>query len=364
MLVVATLVGLTFAIETPGSGIYITLPALVLVVTNQLVLGYRARQDPGSRTATVYAVILIASVGIAVVGNTTASVLLMFACPMLWFVTKTDRGAVLANLVLALVVIATSWANDDLFSGFIIGSLSFILSMTLGSWVSHEERNTAEMADLVAQLRSSQASVAELEHQAGRDAERERVALDIHDTIAQSLTGLVMTAQRSRRELAPDQSATAADLDLIINQATNALGEARALAAEYSAPNADGIGEALRRLVDSFQRETGVTVELIDDVPGGLPREQEVVLLRCAQESLANVRKHAKADRVELRLTRAEGPLTLTVRDDGVGLTGSTTAPGEGTGISGMTRRVELAGGTLSVADVVPRGVEVRVELP
>ena len=129
--------------------------------------------------------------------------------------------------------------------------------------------------------------------------ERGRLAREIHDTIAQSLTGLVMVAQRAGNRLEPVDGEAAAsvrgDIELMEQMAREALTEARGLVASLTPVEPDaGLAEALRRLATSFERETGVAVTVTADA-AGLDRELEVVLLRCAQEALANVRKHAKA---------------------------------------------------------------------
>ncbi|WP_052302725.1 sensor histidine kinase [Cellulomonas flavigena] len=101
-----------------------------------------------------------------------------------------------------------------------------------------------------------------------------------------------------------------------------------------------------------------VVDEAGDDAPG---REAQVVLLRAAQESLANVRRHAGATHVTLRLGRTGGEVVLEVTDDGSGLVPGTP---EGNGLRGMRARADAAGGTLDVAGASGAGTRVRVRVP
>lgn len=364
---IAGLVALEAATGSAGSSRSLTFAALTFLVVAQLTLGHRARVSPGTPVAWAYVTLLILGVGVTCAGTSTGSIILMAACPMLWGVTATWWQAVWATLALEVVVIVGSAMSDYLVGGLLIAVLSFALSLTLGTWVTRESQQAAKMTALVANLTEAQDTVGALERQAGQDAERERVAREIHDTIAQSLTGLVMTAQRARRSTETSDPEAADQFAVIEELATDALTEARALVAGYSAPEGDGgLAESFNRLIASFTRETGITVAL--DVEStrdmDLSREQQVVLLRCAQESLANVRKHARATHVSMSLTRCDDGLRLRIQDNGIGVSNSRTAPGEGTGISGMRRRVELAAGRITVADSAPEGTLVQVELP
>lgn len=209
------------------------------------------------------------------------------------------------------------------------------------------------------------------------------MARDIHDTIAQSLTSVVLLAQRARSEVGatvagtPDASpldgrpvAALDSIDLIESTARDALREARSLVATTAAmPAADTtLGDSLRRLGERFARETGVAVD-IDAPSERFERAPEVVLLRSAQEGLANIRKHASAARVELVLTVDDGWAELRITDDGVGIADPDgallgTSPGAGFGLHGMHDRVTLLGGTVELTSAAGAGTTVRVRVP
>ena len=235
--------------------------------------------------------------------------------------------------------------------------LSFAFSVALGLWITRIQDYGTERDRLLTELRATQDVVAALERQAGVTEERARVAREIHDTIAQSLTGLVMTAQRASSKAARSPESVGPELALMEQLAQEALTEARTLVASYTPVTvAGGLPATLAALAGRFTTETGVAV----DVTGGAPdvdREAEVVLLRCVQEALANVRKHAQARSVLVALD----PTGVTISDDGVGIG---EVAGSGYGLAGMAERVRLAGGTVDVAGGDTGGTTVRVVLP
>lgn len=378
--VAAAVLVAALAVATTEPTPWVTVTALAALAVAHVLLGRRAVRAEGTALAYGYAAIVVVCVGVACAGAPIAAMVQMVAYPVIWMVSPTVRVALGWNAAMALAVfVGTGWTGDWT-DGLLTALLSCAMSVMVGLWITRMATYGAERDALIAELRATQDSVAALERQAGQDAERERVAREIHDTIAQSLTGLVMVAQRAQREAAqreaggeaPDAARGAENLAVIAELATDALGEARALVAGYSRGGA--LTESLARLAEGFERETGVRVTLTDErADRALSREQEVVLLRCAQESLANVRKHARASHVLVRLTDTPAATALTVTDDGVGLgpdgaVPSSCAPGEGRGLPGMRQRLALAGGTLEIGagdGVSPReGTRVRVSLP
>jgi len=239
--------------------------------------------------------------------------------------------------------------------------LVLIFTIAIGLWITGIQKYGLERDQLLTELRAAQDEVAALERQAGITEERARVAREIHDTIAQSLTGLVMTAQRANSIAARAPESLGPTLALMENLATEALAEARTLVASYTPVNVSGgLPATLAVLADRFSAETGVTVIVSGEAPD-VDREAEVVLLRCAQEALANVRKHAHARQVRVSIDATDDGAGLTVTDDGVGIG---TQAGNGYGLAGMAERVRLVGGTVEVGPDVSGGTTVRVALP
>lgn len=304
--------------------------------------------------------------GVATAGFATLAILQAIAYPVAWVFSRRIRDAVLGNLAIGVAVgvgltVSIGTEPADLMQIAFTLTLSLGFSIAMGLWISRMTALGEERGRLLAELQGAQEQIAALNRDAGAAAERERLARELHDTIAQDLTGLVMLAQRARREAAaPD-----ATLAMLEEGARAALGETRALVAAGAALDTAGLGfdGALERLADRFERETGVHVTLdVTDAPS-LSRDAEVVVLRCAQEALANARKHARAASIDIVVEPADPQqVRLTVTDDGIGFEPS-TAP-DGFGLSGMTERLALVGGTLRVTSAPGAGTSIVAELP
>ncbi|RLP91436.1 sensor histidine kinase [Micromonospora sp. BL4] len=278
-------------------------------------------------------------------------------------------SAVGAVVVFTAVQVVLDWlrsgggpdARETLLAAVMI---AVVVSVT-GSWVQHLFVDADRRAALVDELAASRDEVARLSRQAGVDAERQRLAGEIHDTIAQGLSSVVMLIQAADAELDRDTGQARRHLALAVTTARANLAEARALVAALTPAELAGspLVEAVRRVADRFTAETGVPVTLA--TPGTqrpLPTPVEVVLLRVTQEALANARKHAAAGRVEVRLEGRDGVVVLEVRDDGCGFT--IPPAGDGYGLASMRNRVEQVAGTLRVSSSPGAGTTVRAEVP
>jgi signal transduction histidine kinase len=223
-------------------------------------------------------------------------------------------------------------------------------------------------AELIAQLEATRAELAEVSREAGALAERQRLAGDIHDTLAQGFSSILMLIQAADAQLEryPDVTATArAQLDLAAQAARDNLAEARALvgALTPAALQAGTLEDALRRITERAGAELGITASFTSDGTGRrLPAATEVVLLRTGQEALANVRKHAAARSVAVDLRFAADRVRLEVSDDGAGF--DPALVNGGYGLSGMRARVDEAGGTVEVRSAPAQGTSVLVEVP
>jgi signal transduction histidine kinase len=339
------------------------LSGIGVLVVAWIALGRRGTE---AATVTPFIVAVIVAAGLVVSAYPTLAIIQVIAYPIAWSFSATMRRAVVANIAIALAVgvgflisLGTGTANL-VQTGFTV-ALSLIFSLAMGFWISRMTALGDERGRLLAELEGAQEQIAALNRAAGAADERERMARDLHDTIAQDLTGLVMLAQRARREAtAPD-----ATLALLEETARAALTETRALVAAGAAVADDGLdlSSALHRLADRFMRETGVQVELDLDERLELSRGVEVVLLRCVQEAVGNARKHARASRISIvvRGTRA-GRIRVSVTDDGVGFDPE-TAP-DGFGLTGMSERLALVHGTLTVTSAPGAGTTLIAELP
>lgn len=316
--------------------------------------------------AIAYAVIL--AIGTAI--EPSFAILQAFLYPFVWSTAPSTRSAIIANLLIAVAIVGGYAIREGLAgvaTGAVIAALSVGFSIALGLWITRIAEYGDERARLLEDLQAAQGQLAAMHRDAGVVEERARLAREIHDTIAQSLTGLVMVAQRTAKRLAGVDGEAAAsarsDVELIEQMAREALTEARGLVASLAPVDpSTGLGEALRRLASGFERETGVRVTVDADATG-LGRELEVVLLRCAQEGLANVRKHARASAAGVTVETGPDAVTLEVRDDGVGV--GDAVPGEdGFGLAGMRDRVALVGGRVEVGPGESGGTVLTVTVP
>jgi signal transduction histidine kinase len=233
-------------------------------------------------------------------------------------------------------------------------------------WVSRIIEQSAERAAIIEQLEATRAELADAQHKAGRMAERQRLAADIHDTLAQGFASILMCIQAAQADVdgSHPQAAhlqAARHLDLAARTARENLAEARALVAGLAPAQLDGgtLPDALRRL----SQAPGVDAAFgMDGTPRPLPMATEVVLLRVCQEALSNVRKHARARSATVRLDYATDAVRLEVSDDGAGFDPASVSGGFG--LRGMRARVTEAGGTLTVGSEPGAGTRVSAMVP
>lgn len=246
--------------------------------------------------------------------------------------------------------------------------INFGVNLAVGTaialWVTTDLRGNLANAVLVDELRAAQGQLAAAKHAEGVDAERQRVAREIHDTLAQGYTTILMQTQ------AADRALDTGDLDLVRQRhavvadvARANLAEARSLVAAFApAPLQEAsLPEALSRLARRWSAEAAIPCEARLDEVGPLSADQDVVLLRVAQEALTNVAKHSGATRAWLRLGgRRDLAVRLVVEDNGSGIPAGAV---EGYGLAGMRARVAEVGGTLTVVARPEGGTIVRVTL-
>lgn len=324
---------------------------LAVVALAYVVIGRRALREDGRELP--FSLVLILGSGALVACSPNLAVVQAISFPLLWSSIGSTRRAIVANVALALSVsagflISLGTSTDAVVQMVVIEAISLVGSLALGLWITRIAQLSHERKRLLDELTATQDQLAALSRDSGATGERERLAREIHDTIAQSLTGLVMLSQRARRELAAGNTGGLADqLGLMEESARDALIETRSLvAAGAPVELGGGIVAALERFGARFARETGIAVTVDGTVPE-LDRDTEVVLLRCAQEALANVRKHSGARSAAIALSMTGDRPTMTVRDDGVGF--DPAQPSPGFGLVGMRDRLALVGGALEV---------------
>ncbi|WP_147918472.1 sensor histidine kinase [Ruania zhangjianzhongii] len=205
--------------------------------------------------------------------------------------------------------------------------------------------------------------------EAGVHDERQRMAREIHDTLAQSLAGILTQLQAA--EQSGQDPAGRSHLGKAMNLARESLAEARrtvqavepALLAEALLP------EAIDSVARRWSQAHGIEAELTTTGHARpMHTEVEVTLLRATQESLANVAKHARAGRVGITLSYMADLVTLDVRDDGVGFDPQATPSGQtgdgGFGLIGMRRRAQRLAGQMAIESETGAGTAVSVSVP
>jgi two-component system, NarL family, sensor histidine kinase UhpB len=193
----------------------------------------------------------------------------------------------------------------------------------------------------------------------GQEAERKRVAQELHDEVGQALTAVMLQLSRVAKrapaelqdELRDAQETTRASLD-----------DVRRIARQLRPEALDDLGlvPALGALASAFAERTGMRVQRhLNDALPPLAADVELALFRVAQESLTNAARHADTHRVDVWLEPDHDTVVLRVRDHGKGLDGARP----GSGIRGMRERALLIGGELTIEEAVGGGVEVRLSV-
>jgi two-component system NarL family sensor kinase len=199
----------------------------------------------------------------------------------------------------------------------------------------------------------------------GAVEERNRLAREIHDTLAQGLTatGLQLESAEAFLETGPDAERARASLSRALDLTRSNLEEARRSVLDLRAAPLEGrsLPEALEVLVNRWEAETGVAARFAAvNRARPFPPRVEVALYRVCQEALTNVARHAGAGSASVRLVATPEAVRLVVEDDGCGFDPS-RVDADRQGLVGMRERVEMLGGTLDVQSA-PGGAGTRVE--
>lgn len=324
------------------------------------------RAHEGNAAAGALIVIAILTAGGLVAVYPSLAVFQAIAMPVAWMLVRRRRDGVLANIGIALAVaigFLVSIGGSSAFATILLSQpLSLGGSIALGFWIWRIAELSEERKRLLDELSATQDQLAALHRDAGMTAERERLARELHDTIAQSLAGLVLVAQRARREHGAGQLDDDT-LELLESGAREALTETRALVAAGAAIEPGrGVTETLERLAARFERETGIAVDVRVRLDRALDRDDEVVLVRCVQEGLANARKHAEASRVRVELEADGEAARVRIVDDGRGFDPGTVQ--EGFGLPGLRERLALAGGSVAVRAGAGGGTTLEASIP
>ncbi|MEU8029955.1 sensor histidine kinase [Streptomyces sp. NPDC049099] len=339
---------------------------LVPLVPWYVAVGRRllGEDPPDERRARSYlAVAMVFFLPAAVLAGETR--ILAFALIPQCFMTLRMRAALITVTVINVVPVA-GWAllwrpgAEDLLVNTLSALVTLVFSAVVGGWIIRIIEQSLERAELIAELEASRHEISRLSAAHGALAERERLAREIHDTLAQGFTSLLMLVQAVEAELDTDPAQARRHLALMDETARRNLTEARALVAGGAPADLAGssLPDALERLAARHSAVLAVTGPV-----RALPAGVEVVALRACQEALTNVRKHAGSSATaEVHVGYTDGTLTVCVRDDGHGFAPPSATGGYG--LAGLRARAAEVGGTAVVRSAPGDGTTVTVRLP
>ncbi|MGR0065133.1 PAS domain-containing sensor histidine kinase [Bordetella bronchiseptica] len=227
------------------------------------------------------------------------------------------------------------------------------------------------------ELQQSRAALSELvSHiESVREAERQRIAMELHDAVGGMLSALKFDMSRLARHIdrtlgGPGQDERRAQLEGVVGECLGLVQDTIATVRQISEdlhPSALphlGLAAAIANHLRQFEARYGIACRYAGETGElGLDMEAMGHLYRIFQESMTNVAKHAQASEVQVRLGRDAATLVLSVRDNGVGLSGDDRRPGA-YGLLGMRERARRLGGTLSVGAAPEGGTVLTVEIP
>ncbi|WP_329124114.1 sensor histidine kinase [Streptomyces sp. NBC_01465] len=285
------------------------------------------------------------------------------ALPQFWVFARSPRSAAVWSGVAAAVTLGCGSIEgvDAEIDAVIV--LGYAAGVVIGVWVHRViEQNNERARRLRAELAAAESALAAANQRRGAVEERERMARDIHDTLAQGFASIVVLAEAARLGFEKDPGRSRAQLVSIENTARENLAEARVLvgSAPQSGVAPGSVATSLRRTLERFAEDTDHTVSAeLPDID--CDQQTRIALLRCLQESLANIRKHAAAAHVGVVLAELAPGIELEITDDGKGFV---VGESQGFGLDGMRRRLAELGGELTVTSSLGDGTRVLAVLP
>ncbi len=334
----------------------------------------KEKKEPGWRRYTSDSLLAIA--GVAIVTSVIAAAHLYQRIPsvsliylLIIIALASARGryaailaALLAGFAFDFFVVPPLYTFGYIRMEDLLNPLIFLVAAILTGWLTATLRRRAEQA------RSRERETRLLSEQAQELAslqERQRLALELHDSVSQTLYGISLGAQTAREALESDPGEAIAPLDYVISLAEAGLAEMRALIFELRPESlaSEGLITALTKQVAILRTRYKLTVNVQLGEEPALSLERKHTLYRIAREALHNTVKHAHARTVLLRLERQDDELVLEVRDDGRGFDSAGPFPGH-LGLRSIQERVARLGGTCSLASAPAQGTSLCVRLP
>ncbi|MET9350995.1 sensor histidine kinase [Streptomyces termitum] len=271
---------------------------------------------------------------------------------------------VLVTLLTAFVVFAQVQLSHGGWDPNLIVAPPAVAAIATGVFV-HADRQAARQRALIHDLIRTRRELAAIERREGTLAERQRLSMEIHDTLAQGLSSQQMLLQAADRTWETDPATARRHVRTAESIAERNLAEARRFVHDLAPADlaeGGGLEQALRGLAE---RESAVF--RVDGTPVALPDRAQSALLRIAQGAFANIREHAGADSTALTLTYLDDQVVLDVADDGSGFDPAAARDGGGVrghGLPAMRVRVQQLGGTLTVESTPGEGTVLSASIP
>ncbi|MDB5861297.1 MAG: sensor signal transduction histidine kinase [Ramlibacter sp.] len=199
-----------------------------------------------------------------------------------------------------------------------------------------------------------------------REQEKTRIARELHDELAQSLTALKMDTLWIRDQLRSDPDAAAAKLTQMLEMIDSSVAATRRIAADLRPLVLDdlGLAPAIEWLVQNFTQRTGVPCALDLDEELELQEPYATAAFRIVQESLANIGKHARASQVRVRVACEGGEMLLHVEDDGAGFELAHPRKPQSVGLIGLRERAHVLKGSVHIVTAPGRGTRIEARIP
>jgi signal transduction histidine kinase len=245
------------------------------------------------------------------------------------------------------------------------------IAILMALWINAIIGQSVQRRDLIRELEQSQSELAAAERRAGVLAERQRLAHEIHDTLAQGFTSIIMHLEAADQALPTDTRTVQTHLDFARNMARDSLRQARRVVDDLRPQSLDGhtLPEAIERTAVRWSEQSGINAQTTttgETLP--LHPDIEVTLLRAAQEALNNVRKHASASQVDITLSYMGNVVMLDVQDNGIGLNEKEPLDEHrqdgGFGLVAMRQRVSQFNGSVTLESDPGEGTTLVVEIP
>ncbi|MFB7472695.1 sensor histidine kinase [Kitasatospora sp. NPDC056184] len=331
--------------------------------------GAAARPDRPVLPPRAFLGALVLGMGALALVRGDGAALFIVSLPQFWLLAGSPRRAIALSAAAAAATVTgivrhQAWDAQDFAAGNVVFTLiGWLAGVLVGLGVVRIVEQSDERAGrLGAELEAARLRLAEAHRLQGATEERERLAREIHDTLAQGFASIIVLAEAAGSALAADPGRAAQQLASIERTARENLAEARVLvgSAPQSGPAPGSIAGTLRRTLERFTEDTGLPVaaELAEVACDGPTR---IALLRCTQESLANIRKHAAASQVSVLLGPVPYGIELEITDDGQGFV---VRDSHGFGLNGMRRRLAELGGELTVTSSPGDGTRVLAAVP